>query len=70
MQAFSLFSVLFLALIVYHKMAFNAVISRLSAIYNHREQTLFKSKEQKIADARSEIEKTFQSRISESHLSD
>lgn len=40
MQAFSLFSVLFLALIVYHKMAFNAVISRLSAIYNHREQTL------------------------------
>ena len=42
MQAFSLFSVLFLALIVYHKMAFNAVISRLSAIYNHREQTLFK----------------------------
>lgn len=42
MQAFSLFSVLFLALIVYHKMAFNAVISRLSAIYNHREQTLNK----------------------------
>ena len=41
MQAFSLFSVLFLALIVYHKMAFNAVISRLSAIYNHREQTLY-----------------------------
>lgn len=31
---------------------------------------LFKSKEQKIADARAEIEKTFQNRISESHLSD
>lgn len=48
MQAFSLFSVLFLALIVYHKMAFNAVISRLSAIYNHREQTLFNNEKKLI----------------------
>ena len=34
------------------------------------EHIMFKSKEQKIADARAEIEKTFQNRISESHLSD